>query len=106
MRELSRSEIDQVSGGVANVIAGAIIGGGGYLVTTGISGDEPTMAGFITATVAGAITSGLSALGGAAVTGAGAIARASHAGAIGVLGEAAAGNMTDEIQEKYAEVYS
>ncbi len=88
MRELTELEIEQVSGGVPWAIVGAGIGGGAYLIHTGINGGF-SWAGFGGAVVAGGVTGGFSALG-VGLTGAAAVNSAVHSATIGALSGAAA----------------
>lgn len=81
LRELNDNEMEEASGGFANLAFGAAVGAFGYLVINGATGQGYSLAGFATATALGAATTGLGTLaavgrlavgtnvGGAAVTG-------------------------------------
>jgi hypothetical protein len=88
MRELNRDELAQVSGGF-NPLAGGAIGGLSYLAVNAMTGQEITTAGFSASVTLGAVTSGLSAIGGP-LTGTANMARNFHAASIGSLSSAAA----------------
>lgn len=91
MRELTADEIDQVGGGFAPLIGGAL-GGASYLLGTVATGGKPTLGGFAGSVTFGAVTSGLSVLGGS-LSAAGNIARNIHATGIGTVSGAAVDNI-------------
>lgn len=63
VRELTLQEAEEVSGGIINVLIGAAIGVGTYLLYQGMTGGHVTAGGLIGAGVAGGVTSGFSAIG-------------------------------------------
>ena len=87
MRRLTKQEIESVSGGVGPIIGG-LAGGAAYTASNFMTGRQFSLADFSAAVTFGAVTSGLSALGGA-LTGAASIARFAHASAIGALSSSA-----------------
>ena len=95
MRELNTTELDQVSGGVT-FIGGAIFGIGSYLAANAMTGRRFDAAELAAAATMGAVTSGLSAIGGT-LTGAANIARAAHSTSIGTLSSAAVYGVVDSI---------
>ena len=109
MRELTGTEVDQVSGAFGP-IGGAFIGGIGYLAFNGMTGQSYTFAGFAGSVVTGAVTSGFSALGqglrGAAVganifrsTALGTLSGAATYGAIGSMSCSAPSSNSGGLEE-------
>lgn len=100
MRLLNSNEIESVEGSLGPV-GGAVIGGVGYLAINGMTGQDITLAGFSGSVVAGAVTSGFSALGNGAkaaqaLTGAAKAANEVHAAGLGALSGAATYGMVND----------
>lgn len=88
MRELNGEELDQVSGGF-NPFFGGALGGVSYLAVNAMTGQDITAAGLAGSVTLGAVTSGLSALGGPLTGAAANMARNLHAASVGSVASAA-----------------
>ncbi|MEW7278151.1 hypothetical protein ABW636_06110 [Aquimarina sp. 2201CG1-2-11] len=64
MRDLEVKEIEEVNGAFGNFVFGAAVGAVGYMVTQAFTGGSITAAGLGGSMVAGAVSSGFSALAG------------------------------------------